>query len=108
MEKMYSREYFAAIEEAMKKEAILEALAKAVSKDDVIRIFADNGIEMDEDLAADIYTKLYAGDELDEDVLDGVNGGFMTILGGAAMIGAGALTFYVTVKVGSWIVRKIT
>lgn len=108
MEKMYSQEYFAAIEEAMEKENVLEALAKAGSKTDVIRVFADNGIEMDEELASDIYAKLKTGDELDEDMLDGVNGGFMTVLGGAAMIGAGALTFYVTVKVGSWIVRKIT
>jgi len=108
MEKMYSQEYFAAIEEAMKKESVLETLAKPTSKDDVIHVFAENGIEMDEDLAADIYTKLKSGDELDEDMLDGVNGGFMTTLGAMAMIGAGALTFYVTVKVGCWIVRKIT
>lgn len=110
MEKMYTQEYAAQIENAMKEEALLEALAKAESKAEIIALFAARDIEMDEDMAQDIYTKIHQigeSGELDEEMLDAVSGGFMHLLGGIAMVAAGAITFYITVKVGIWIVNKI-
>ena len=110
MDKIFTQEYAAQIEKVMAEEAMLEALAKAESKAEIVDLFARRGIEMDEEMAQDIYTKIRQigqSGELDEEMLDAVSGGFMGTLGAIAMIGAGVITFYVTVKVGVWIVNKI-
>ena len=113
MEKLYTQEYAAQIEKAMEDETLLEALAKAESKAEIIALFAARDIEMDEEMAQDIYTKIHqisASGELDEEMLDAVSGGIGPILGTLgtiAMIAAGVITFYITVKVGVWIVNKI-
>lgn len=110
MEKQFTQDYVAKIEKLMEEETVLEALAKATDKADVVKVFAENDVEMDEDIAQEIYTKVHAigeNGELDADMLDAVNGGVITELGAAVMIGAGIVTFYITVKVGCWIVKKI-
>lgn len=110
MEKLYTQEYAAQIEKAMEEEALLEALAKAESKAEIISLFSARDIEMDEEMAQDVYTKIHQineSGELDEEMLDAVSGGFVHLIGGIAMVVAGAITFYITVKVGTWIVNKI-
>lgn len=110
MEKQYTQEYAAKIEQALEDEAMLSALANAAGKAEIVALFADKGIEMDEEMAQDVYTRVHKigeNGELDEEMLDAVNGGVIHILGAIAMIGAGAITFYITVKVGCWIVKKL-
>lgn len=110
MEKQYTQEYANQIEELLKDERILESLANAQSKEKIIAIFADNGVELDEDIAQEVYLKvrdISQTGELDAEMLDAVSGGFAGTLGAIAMIGAGLLTFWITVKVGCWIVKKV-
>jgi len=110
MDKQFTQEYAAQIEQALQDEAMLEALAKAQSKAEIIGLFAAKDIDMDEEMAQDVYTRIHRiseSGELDEEMLDAVSGGILPTLGGIAMIAAGAITFYITVKVGTWIVRKI-
>ena len=110
MEKQYTQDYAEKIAQAMEDESLLEALANVGGAEDIIALFGDRGIEMDEEMARGIYQKvgkIAENGELDEEMLDAVNGGFLPTIGGIVMVGAGLLTFYVTVKVGCWIVKKI-
>lgn len=108
MEKIYTQEYAAQIETAMADEAMLEALANAQSKEEIISLFADKGIEMEEEMAQEVYTnirRVSESGELDEEMLDAVNGGFSLAV--AAGVVVGFITFYITVQVGIWVVNKI-
>ena len=110
MEKQFTMEYATKIEEVLKDEKVLEALAGASGKEEIVAIFAQQGVELDEDIAQDVYVKvrnISETGELDAEMLDAVSGGFIETLGAIAMIAAGVVTFYITVKVGCWLVRKL-
>lgn len=110
MEKQYPQEYAARIEEALENESMLEALANAANKAEIIALFAQHDIDLDEEMAQDVYTRIHQiseSGELDEEMLDAVSGGIWPTLGAIAMIAAGAIAFYITVKVGCWIVKKL-
>ena len=110
MEKQYTQDYADKIAKAMEDEKLLEALANAKGIAEIIALFDARGIEMDEEMAQGIYlniSKISENGELDEEMLDAVNGGVVPLIGGIVMVGAGLLTFYVTVKVGCWIVKQI-
>ena len=108
MEKTYTVDYQNAIAEAMEDEAFLQTLSAAENTEQLKDAFNEKGIALDDEIAVPLMENLrgiHDSGELSEEMLEAVSGG--TILGAAVMIGCGFITFYITVKVGCWIVRKL-
>ncbi len=108
MEKTYDIEYQQEIADALEDTDLLQKLADATDAEEIKKLFLEKGIILDDEVAQPLMENLqtiHDTGELSEEMLEAVSGG--TILGAAVMIGCGLLTFYITVKVGCWIVRKI-
>ena len=110
MKKEYSKEYMQSIEEAMKNEDMLAKIANATSSSEIIAIFAECSIELDKEIADDVFNRLTTvkeTGELDDETLEAVNGGVITEIGSILAFASGVVTFSIVWGVGTWIVNKI-
>ncbi len=98
----YTEEKLQEMLKVLENEDTLAALREATEKDEIIRIFAENGVEIDEVAARAACDKINTirdnGGELSEEDLELVSGGGVhEILGGC---GAGGLATYALATAG--------
>ena len=106
---MYSIEFAEKLDKKMAEETFLEKISMAESEEQLKGIFSEEGFEIqDSDLAniLEHLQKYKTEEELSEEMLDDVNGGFISLVAYGAFVGAAALTTYVVAKVGIYIVKK--
>lgn len=107
----YTREYLESIEEAMKDEEFAASIGEAKSSDEVIRLFAQKDIILDQAIADACIEKMKKvaenGNELEIEDLEAVSGGgaFTSIIGSAALggvlVAGGVLSAPAAILVGS-------
>ena len=59
----------------MNKEELIAKLKEAMSSDEILALAKENGIELDEEKAKELFNQLNASGELSDDDLDKVAGG---------------------------------
>lgn len=106
---MYQKEIVERLEQIMEKEAFVEKLAEAATEEEMCELFRQEGIQMESGDVAAIVSELEKyreSDELTDEMLDQVSGGFITLAAYAAGVATTVVVGYVTYKIAKFIIDK--
>ena len=108
---MYNKEFVDSLNSLLSDSSFVEKLSEVETVEEITTLFAERGLTVEDTDLEQILVGIrkYAdNDELSEDMLEDVSGGFAIsgLICAGAMIGSAIVVGYVVWKVGKWIIDR--